>query len=189
MGVIGRALGSMPLFAYGTLMFAPVIRSVIGRVPECCPAKINGYRRLEVVGETFPGLVRESGDGPVEGILYWHISELEWERLTAFEDDFYELEEVSVVCPEGESLALAYVVPSSRRSLLSEKPWNADFFRKEYLATITGRVGGALGLRDRLTGTRVSLEERWEECRDASPAFQSVEAPPFRRSRYRNGYA
>jgi gamma-glutamylcyclotransferase (GGCT)/AIG2-like uncharacterized protein YtfP len=124
----------MPLFAYGTLMFAPVIRSVVGRVPEYCRAAINGYKRLEVAGEIFPGLVRESGDGQVEGVLYSNISELEWKRLTAFEDDFYELEQVSVVCPEGERFALAYVVPPSRRSILSEKAWSPDFFREEYLA-------------------------------------------------------
>jgi gamma-glutamylcyclotransferase (GGCT)/AIG2-like uncharacterized protein YtfP len=123
----------MPLFAYGTLMFAPVIRSVIGRVPECCPAAISGFRRLEVVGELFPGLVRDSGGGKVEGILYWNISELEWERLNAFEDDFYELEQVSVVCSEGERLALAYLVPPSRRGVLSENPWNAEFLREQYL--------------------------------------------------------
>jgi gamma-glutamylcyclotransferase (GGCT)/AIG2-like uncharacterized protein YtfP len=123
----------MPLFAYGTLMFAPVIRSVIGRVPECCPAVINGYRRLEVVGELFPGLVRESGGGKVEGILYADISELEWERLTAFEDDFYELEQVAVLSPEGERLALAYVVPPSRRLVLSERLWDAEFFSEQYL--------------------------------------------------------
>ena len=133
----GRFLGSMPLFAYGTLMFAPVIRSVIGRVPECCPAAINGYRRLEVVGELFPGLIRASGDAKVEGILYLSLSQLEWERLTAFEDDFYELEQVSVLCPEGERLALAYVVPPSRRSILSEKTWDAEFFREQYLAQIS----------------------------------------------------
>ena len=127
----------MPLFAYGTLMFAPVIRSVIGRVPECCPAAINGYRRLEVVGELFPGLIRASGDAKVEGILYLSLSQLEWERLTAFEDDFYELEQVSVLCPEGERLALAYVVPPSRRSILSEKTWDAEFFREQYLAQIS----------------------------------------------------
>jgi gamma-glutamylcyclotransferase (GGCT)/AIG2-like uncharacterized protein YtfP len=123
----------MPLFAYGTLMFAPVIRLVIGRVPERCPAAINGYKRLEVVGESFPGLVREDGAGKVEGILYSKISESEWQRLTAFEDDFYELEEVSVLCREGERLALAYVVPPSHRSILSETPWNVQFFREKYL--------------------------------------------------------
>ena len=56
-------------------MFAPVIKSVIGRVPEYCPAAINGYRRLEVVGELFPGLVRAISGGKVEGVLYFNISE------------------------------------------------------------------------------------------------------------------
>jgi gamma-glutamylcyclotransferase (GGCT)/AIG2-like uncharacterized protein YtfP len=143
MGVIGRALGSMPLFAYGTLMFAPVIRSVIGRVPECCPAAINGYRRLEVIGELFPGLVKESGGGKVDGILYSNIRELEWERLTAFEDDFYQLEQLSVICPDGERLALAYVVPPSRRSILSGKPWDADFFRAQYLPRFVPNASGS----------------------------------------------
>ena len=143
MGVIGRALGSMPLFAYGTLMFAPVIRSVIGRVPECCPAAINGYRRLEVIGELFPGLVKESGGGKVDGILYSNIRELEWERLTAFEDDFYELEQLSVICPDGERLALVYVVPPSRRSILSGKPWDVDFFRAQYLPRFVPNASGS----------------------------------------------
>lgn len=123
----------MPLFAYGTLMFAPVIKSVIGRVPEYCPAAIKGYRRLEVVGELFPGLFREISGGKVEGVLYFNISEIEWQNLTAFEDDFYQLEEVSVLCSEVLRTALAYVVPPSCRSILSEKPWNAELFRERYL--------------------------------------------------------
>jgi gamma-glutamylcyclotransferase (GGCT)/AIG2-like uncharacterized protein YtfP len=125
--------GSKPLFAYGTLMFAPVIREVIGRVPECCRGAISGYRRLEVLGKPFPGLVREDGAGKVEGILYSEISDHEWQRLTIFEDDFYELEEVSVFCPEGERLALAYIVPPSHRSILSEKGWDVEFFRENHL--------------------------------------------------------
>jgi gamma-glutamylcyclotransferase (GGCT)/AIG2-like uncharacterized protein YtfP len=123
----------MPLFAYGTLMFAPVIRVVIGRVPEFCPAAIHGYRRLEVLGQSFPGLVREDGAWEVKGILYSKISEPEWHRLILFEDDFYELEVVSVVSPEGDTPALAFVVPPSRRSILSEKPWDVEFFREKDL--------------------------------------------------------
>ncbi len=48
-----------PLFAYGTLMFPAVIKSVIGRIPDSRPAVINGYQRLKVAGELFPGLIRE----------------------------------------------------------------------------------------------------------------------------------
>ncbi len=123
----------MPLFAYGSLMFAPVIEFVIGRVPECCPAIIEGYRRLEVVGEVFPGIIKESGGDKVEGVLYANICQAEWQRLSAFEDDFYEIEQVSVFCAGGERPALAYVVPRSRKFLLSEKVWNAEFFREHYL--------------------------------------------------------
>jgi Gamma-glutamyl cyclotransferase, AIG2-like len=113
-------------------MFEPVIKSVIGRVPECCPAAIEGYRRLEVTGELFPGIIKESGGDKIEGVLYSDIRETEWKRLTAFEDDFYELEQVSVLCLGAERLALAYVVPPSRRFVLSKKVWNVEFYREHY---------------------------------------------------------
>jgi gamma-glutamylcyclotransferase (GGCT)/AIG2-like uncharacterized protein YtfP len=122
----------VPLFAYGTLMFPPVVQSVIGRVPDGHPAVVEGYRRLEVAGELFPGLIKESGNR-VEGVLYLDISKDEWERLTAFEDDFYKLEEVTVFSSGTLVQALAYVVPPSRKSILSEKVWDAESFRKNHL--------------------------------------------------------
>jgi len=124
--------GGAPLFAYGTLMFPAIIESVIGRVPNSCPAMIKGYRRLEVAGESFPGLIKEK-DETVEGLLYVNISRDEWERLTAFEDDFYELQEVTVRSAGKDIKALAYVVPHSRKSILSDKVWHPDFFREHHL--------------------------------------------------------
>jgi gamma-glutamylcyclotransferase (GGCT)/AIG2-like uncharacterized protein YtfP len=132
------AVGGRPLFAYGTLMFAAVIKSVIGRVPDNCSAVIKGYRRLEVAGESFPGLVKEN-DESVEGLVYVNLTRDEWERLTAFEDEFYELQEVAVDCFGGEVNALAFVVPPSRRSVLSEKTWNPDWFREHHLAGFVRR--------------------------------------------------
>jgi gamma-glutamylcyclotransferase (GGCT)/AIG2-like uncharacterized protein YtfP len=121
------------LFAYGTLMFPGVIKSVIGRVPESRSAVIEGYRRLEVAGELFPGLLEGENDR-VEGIIYANISREEWERLTAFEDDFYELQEVTVDCLGRRVSAFAYIVPPSRKSVLSESAWNPDSFRENLLA-------------------------------------------------------
>ena len=120
------------LFAYGTLMFPVVIKSVIGRVPDSRLAVIKGYRRLEVNGESFPGLVKGDNER-VEGLVYVNISREEWERLTAFEDDFYELQEVSVDCLGTTVSALAYIVSSSRKSVLSDKVWNPDCFRENHL--------------------------------------------------------
>jgi gamma-glutamylcyclotransferase (GGCT)/AIG2-like uncharacterized protein YtfP len=123
----------MPLFAYGTLMFPAIIESVIGRVPDSRPAMIEGYRRLEVAGESFPGLIKGNGGDSVEGVLYLNIDEDEWKRLTQFEDDFYELEELTVLSSGANTQALAYVVPRSRNFILSEKVWSPEFYRENYL--------------------------------------------------------
>ena len=122
-----------PLFAYGTLMFPAVIKSVIGRIPDSRPGVIDGYQRLKVAGELFPGLIREDSKS-VEGLVYLSITGEEWERLTAFEDDFYELQAVTVECPGTNVSALAFIVPASQKSLLSDKTWSPDFFRKNHLA-------------------------------------------------------
>jgi gamma-glutamylcyclotransferase (GGCT)/AIG2-like uncharacterized protein YtfP len=127
-------------FAYGTLMFPAVIKSVIGRVPDSRPAVIEGYRRLEVTGELFPGLIKEN-DESVEGLVYLDITRNEWERLTAFEDDFYELHEVGVNCLGNDARALAFVVPPSRESVLSDKTWNPEFFREHHLAEYATKFG------------------------------------------------
>ena len=124
-----------PLFAYGSLMFPVIIKSVIGRVPEGRPAIIKGYRRLVVAGEFFPGLIRlcdESAES-VEGLVYVDITNEEWETIVAFEDDFYELTEVAVD-RLGENLsALAFVVPPAKKSLLADEVWNPDQFRDSLL--------------------------------------------------------
>ncbi|HEY5813094.1 MAG TPA: gamma-glutamylcyclotransferase family protein [Terrimicrobiaceae bacterium] len=115
----------MPLFAYGTLMFPAIIESVIGRVPASRSAAIKGYRRLEVSGESFPGLFK-GGDEMIDGLLYFDISEAEWEKLTQYEGGCYVLEEVTVLSFGMKTSALAYTIPSSQRSVLSEKVWNPD---------------------------------------------------------------
>ena len=126
-----------PLFAYGSLMFPEIIRSVIGRVPEGRPAIIQGYRRLVVAGESFPGMIKVGeSDERVEGLLYMDITSEEWKRIIAFEDEFYELTEVAV-SRLGENLsALAFVVPPAKKSLLAQEQWHPDYFRKHHLGRL-----------------------------------------------------
>jgi gamma-glutamylcyclotransferase (GGCT)/AIG2-like uncharacterized protein YtfP len=143
-----------PLFAYGTLMFPAVIKSVIGRIPDNHSAIIKGYRRLEVAGEFFPGLIREN-DESVEGIVYINITRDEWERLTAFEDDFYELQKVTIDCLGTNVGALAYIVPPSRKSILSDKVWNPDFFRENHLAGFACQTQSSIQLEGKDRDGRV----------------------------------
>lgn len=124
---------AVPLFAYGTLMFPAVVESILGRIPDRRSATIEGFRRLEVAGELFPGLIKDSGH-KVEGVLYLSLSQAEWELLTAFEDDFYVLEEVTVFSSGKLIQALAFLVPPSRKSVLTETVWDPDFFRENHLA-------------------------------------------------------
>lgn len=126
---------TLPLFAYGSLMFPPVIRAVIGRTPQGFPATAHGYLRLEVAGQTFPGLIvkQSAPDNTVNGILYPDLSTEEWRRLNEFEDDFYVLTEITVTADGHLTPALAYLVPESARHVLNHVPWNEEFFREKYM--------------------------------------------------------
>jgi gamma-glutamylcyclotransferase (GGCT)/AIG2-like uncharacterized protein YtfP len=136
--LIADMVGSgRPLFVYGSLMFPEIIRSVIGRVPEGRPAIIQGYRRLVVAGESFPGMIKVGeSDERVDGLVYVDITSEEWKRIIAFEDEFYGLKEVSVE-RLGENLsALAFVVPPAKKSLLAEEQWRPDYFREHHLGRL-----------------------------------------------------
>jgi gamma-glutamylcyclotransferase (GGCT)/AIG2-like uncharacterized protein YtfP len=133
---------ALPLFAYGTLMFPDVIGAVIGRTPEGHQASAQGFLRLEVAGQTFPGLIadRSAPDNAVNGILYPNLSAREWQLLNAFEDGFYVLSEIVVAANGTETLALAYLVPESSRHVLGDAPWNEALFREKHLeGFVSGR--------------------------------------------------
>jgi gamma-glutamylcyclotransferase (GGCT)/AIG2-like uncharacterized protein YtfP len=125
---------ALPLFAYGTLMFPQVIRTVINRVPKGIPAVARGYARLEVIGQAFPGLVEDETEGAtVKGLLYENLSEAEWADLNEFEDTFYVLTEIAVD-RDGEVVrALTYLVAPSERGVLSGTPWDEALFREKHL--------------------------------------------------------
>ncbi len=123
----------LPLFAYGTLMFPEVIAAVIGRVPLAQPASAAGFERREVAGQLYPGLVRSARDDAVRGLLYKDLAGNEWDRLNAYEGDFYELTEIPVACEGREEAALAYLVPDARSSLLGKTRWDPETFRRRHL--------------------------------------------------------
>ena len=127
----------LPLFAYGTLMFPEIIRAVIGRVPHAVSTVAHGFARLEVIGQSFPGMVEDNSTpgAMVKGVLYENLSPLEWRQLNEYESAFYVLTEIRVD-RGGETLpALTYLVAPAERNVLSDAPWEEAVFRKKYLDT------------------------------------------------------
>lgn len=131
----------LPLFAYGTLMFPQVIRTVIGHAPRGDLAMASGFDRLELIGHPFPGMVPapDRPDATVEGVLYEGLSAVDWKELDDFEGPFYVLTEIAVT-RAGESLrALTYIVAEERRNLLGDTLWDKNHFRTHHLDTfLTG---------------------------------------------------
>lgn len=97
MPTTGRSLPPEPaaLFAYGTLRFPDVLRTLLGRVPEHTPAIASGWRVAALDGRVYPMLV--PGDGAAGGVLISGLTAEEWRVIDAYEDDFYALELLTLV--------------------------------------------------------------------------------------------
>lgn len=122
----------LPLFAYGTLTFPEVISVVIGRVPSSQPAEIHGYKNCCVRGKSFPGLIY-AGRGVVRGVLYFGLTGDDWAKLNAFEDEFYQLEQVGVITEHVSQPAKAYIVPPQNAAVLTSEIWDPEIFRRDFL--------------------------------------------------------
>lgn len=163
------------LFAYGTLLFPPVLHAVVGRVPRSIAATLEGFARRRVAGELFPAIVEAPGER-VAGVVYLALDDRAWRRLDAFEGDLYERRSV-VVTPasrflpsdleapgagEGVAVAIAgrgderderravsaltYVLRRDLRHRLSAELWDPEVFARDHLAAFSARLGR--GIRD-----------------------------------------
>ena len=77
------------LFTYGTLMFAPVWDSLIGSHYNSEPAVLGGFRRYAVKNEEFPVIRPDHDHACVEGIIYYGLSQSDFDNLDEFEGEYY----------------------------------------------------------------------------------------------------
>ncbi|MGW4251772.1 gamma-glutamylcyclotransferase family protein [Streptomyces californicus] len=120
------------LFAYGTLQFNDVLEALIGRVPQKVSASAPGWRAAALGGRVYPGLVAAPGS-VAPGVLFTDLSRREWTILDAFEDDRYDLREVTLTSGER---GLAYVWPDGE---VLEGDWDAEQFRARHLGEYAAR--------------------------------------------------
>jgi gamma-glutamylcyclotransferase (GGCT)/AIG2-like uncharacterized protein YtfP len=114
------------LFAYGTLQFPDVLRALIGRMPEHTPTAADGWRIAALPGRDYPGLV--PGATQADGLLITGLTAAEWRILDAFEDDWYELRELSLI---GGGTAWCYTCPPGYQ--VAEENWTASDFAQAHL--------------------------------------------------------
>ena len=124
----------MQLFTYGTLVFPEVWQRIAVREATAERATLAGFAIYRVKNAVFPGIVRAEPTDKVSGVLYSDLDDETLFELDAYESDFYHREEVTAVTGSGKEVAChAYVVPHSRRNMLTNEPWDSKWFAKHKL--------------------------------------------------------
>lgn len=136
-------------FAYGSLMWADIMARVCGREPRQLQGRtawLHGHVRHPVSGEDYPGLVPAAADvapaEPVQGVLYGGLTDLEWQRLDAFEGPEYERVLVMVRVAVRMQPAWVYRFRESLRHRLLDGPWDPEGFERKGKARFVGRYVG-----------------------------------------------
>lgn len=124
----------MHLFTYGTLMFPEVWQRISIEIFPGQPAVVRGYSIYRVKDAVYPGIIAGEPENEVQGMIYFDLDDDTLFELDTYESSFYERLPVKAVTPNGEELDChAYVVPASRRDLLTSESWDAEWFRAHEL--------------------------------------------------------
>ena len=123
---------ALPLFCYGTLELAPVMRAVAGRLPQQVAATLVGYRRRLVEGRHYPGIAPSNVNERVNGTLYQALRTQELLRIDRFEGNEYARRPVTVTTRAGKARAWAYLI-DARRARLGTACWDREAFVRQHL--------------------------------------------------------
>ncbi|MEV7885128.1 gamma-glutamylcyclotransferase family protein [Streptomyces sp. NPDC002817] len=121
------------LFCYGTLQFDAVLKALLGRIPEQVPAAAPGYRAAALVDRVYPGLVVSAIGGSASGVVLTDLRNAEWRILDAFEDEKYDLREVTL---STGAKGWAYIWPG--HDVCSED-WDSGAFEARHLSAYVER--------------------------------------------------
>jgi len=131
-------------------MFEPICQRVITGDYASSPARLYGYRRTCVVGESYPAIYEDEADSYVKGVVYFDMSKHDLSLLDDFEGEYYEQKTVALELPDGSSLhARAYVLKDAFCHMASVRDWDADAFASTGIRRFLKRYGGAAKPRER----------------------------------------
>jgi len=136
------------VFVYGTLLLPVVRERVTGAALRPRPARLAGFERRRVRGETYPTLVPAPG-GSVEGLLLEGVDARALAALDAYEGPCYERIAVRVEVAQDPPLvaieaveAWVFLLAAEHRARAGDEPWDLERFTREHLESfLTGYEG------------------------------------------------
>ncbi|MSO74020.1 MAG: gamma-glutamylcyclotransferase [Alphaproteobacteria bacterium] len=154
----------LPYFFFGTLMDDEVLAIVLGRglaQLHTEPARLDGFRRLRVKGESYPTL--RSGSGwHVDGLLVWDLEAPELARTAFFEGEEYRPIEQTVV--RGDGVVERALVFISSYGVPTEGDWDPISWhakeRSHFLVAARAFMQHFGSVRD-----AASADQRWRKAR------------------------
>jgi len=124
----------MHVFTYGSLMFPAVWQRVVSGDYQSSEALLSGFERRAVRGATYPCLVRSESSPPVQGVLYYDVSNVDLDRLDEFEGEQYQRLLVACDLPDGEKIEAFVYIWSAENISQVGGDWDLNWFQEQGLA-------------------------------------------------------
>ena len=118
-----------PLFVYGSLQFADVLRVLLDRVPNYSPAEVYGWRAAALPAVEYPGLVAAHPLSKVSGVTLNGLKGEEWALLDAFEDPVYNLTLLTLA--DGRQ---AWTYSCAESTSILDADWSVGLFADHFLS-------------------------------------------------------
>lgn len=132
---------NMHIFTYGSLMFPEVWTTVVrGTYPQQ-PARLHGYQRCCIKGETYPAAIAAGVEDYIDGQLYLNADIEDQQRLDRFEGEDYEKVTAPVTLAEG-GVVLAAVYRYRHRERLEAREWDVEWFERAGIRLFLAQYGG-----------------------------------------------
>ena len=138
-----RKTDLMNIFTYGSLMFGRVWSTVVNGIYAQSQARLFGYQRRKIRGETYPALITGAREDYVDGIIYFNIDSSDRHRLDQFEGAYYTKKLETCTLPDSRLVSAdVYVFRPEFSGLVDEETWSPKWFENIGIHSFMAAYGG-----------------------------------------------
>lgn len=165
----------MRWFFFGSLIDPDVLAVVLDRPASAYtrrPGTLHGYRRVCVIEESYPALIRDP-HGRVDGLLVEPLSAEDEQRVRFFEGEEFQPRTCRIELHDGERLDARVFLTASLSDALHDQPWDFDTWRARHKARFLAMARDFMAGYH--TGDWYRRDERWKAAERASRARLSID--------------